>query len=95
MALGRVVVSTARGGSAEYVRDGQNALVFAVDDPAALADSVSRLSGDEALRARLLAGGRETAAQFPADRFAQRSVEKIVQAASPQSRLRGPAGRAS
>jgi glycosyltransferase involved in cell wall biosynthesis len=81
MGLGRPVVTTARGGTAEFVRDGENALVFPADDAAALAERVKRLAGDEALRSRLLAGGRRTAAQFTATRFARRTVEEILRAA--------------
>ena len=53
MGVGRPVVTTARGGTAEFVADGDNALVFAAEDPAALAACVERLAGDEALRERL------------------------------------------
>ncbi len=61
MGLGRPVVATARGGSAEFLQDGTNALVVPHDDPAALAAAVRRLAADEALRTRLVAGGRATA----------------------------------
>lgn len=70
MAVGRPVVATARGGSAEYLRDGENCLVFdASAGASALAAAVRRLAGDEALRARLLTGGRETAAGLHEDAF--------------------------
>jgi glycosyltransferase involved in cell wall biosynthesis len=61
MARGRPVVATGRGGSAEYLRDGENCLLFEADDPAALATAVERLADDPDLRARLRAGGLETA----------------------------------
>jgi glycosyltransferase involved in cell wall biosynthesis len=61
MALGRPVVATGRGGSAEYLRDGENCLLFPAGDAAALAAAVSRLAQDGPLRARLRAGGEETA----------------------------------
>jgi glycogen(starch) synthase len=61
MAVGRPVVATGRGGSGEYLRDDDNALLFDAEDPAALAAQVTRLAGDEALRERLGASGRETA----------------------------------
>jgi len=62
MAAGRPVVATGRGGSGEYLRGGENCLLFAPGDPRALADAVRRLASDEALRERIVAGGRRTAA---------------------------------
>jgi glycosyltransferase involved in cell wall biosynthesis len=61
MARGRPVVATGRGGSAEYLRDGENCLLFDADDPGALASAVERLANNPGLRARLRAGGLETA----------------------------------
>jgi glycosyltransferase involved in cell wall biosynthesis len=84
MATGRPVVSTARGGTAEFLRDGDNALVFEPDDAAALAACVTRLAVDASLRSRLRAGGRRTAVTFPASEFAVRTVEAIVRAARPR-----------
>lgn len=81
MALGRPVVTTARGGTAEFVRDGENALVFDVDGDAELAAAVRRLAADAALRAHLREGGRQTAAHYTITRFAELTLEEIVQAA--------------
>ena len=64
MAAGRPVVATATGGAAEYLRDGVNALIVPVDDPAGLAAAVQRLAGDRALRDLLVRGGSATAARF-------------------------------
>jgi len=61
MGVGRPVVATGRGGSGEYLRDGENALLFDAEDPAALARCVERLAGDEDLRERLRTNGLETA----------------------------------
>jgi glycosyltransferase involved in cell wall biosynthesis len=61
MAKGRPVVATGRGGSAEYLRDGKNCLLFEAGDAQALAAAVLRLEADATLRARLRAGGLETA----------------------------------
>lgn len=61
MARGRPVVATGRGGSAEYLRDGENCLLFQAGDPVALAAALHRLAGDPVLRARLVQGGLETA----------------------------------
>jgi glycosyltransferase involved in cell wall biosynthesis len=61
MAKGRPVVATGRGGSAEYLRDGENCVLFEAGDADALAAAVRRLADDPGLRARLRAGGLETA----------------------------------
>jgi glycogen(starch) synthase len=61
MARGRPVVATGRGGSAEYLRDGENCLLFEAGDPATLAAAIERLAKDPDLRARLRVGGLETA----------------------------------
>ena len=90
MAVGRPVVSTARGGTSEFVRDGENALVFDPDDDAALAACVTRLAQDDALRAALVSAGGQTAAQFTITRFAAETVAEIVAAGQ-----RGPALTAS
>jgi glycosyltransferase involved in cell wall biosynthesis len=62
MACAVPVVATATGGAAEYLRDETNALLVPPGDPPAIARAVRRLAGDEALRSRLVAGGRRTAA---------------------------------
>jgi glycosyltransferase involved in cell wall biosynthesis len=85
MGLGRPVVTTARGGTSEYVQDGVNALVVPSDDPAAIASCVGRLARDEGLRARIRAGGRRTAGWYTAERFAKRTVEAITRAAFERS----------
>jgi glycosyltransferase involved in cell wall biosynthesis len=69
MGLGRPVVATARGGAAEYLRDGVNALVVPPDDPEAVAAAVRRLADDPALRARLREGGLATAGAYTAEDF--------------------------
>jgi glycosyltransferase involved in cell wall biosynthesis len=61
MAKGRPVVATGRGGSAEYLRDGENCLLFEAGDAEALTAAVRRLAEDPALRTRLREGGLETA----------------------------------
>jgi glycosyltransferase involved in cell wall biosynthesis len=61
MAKGRPVVARGRGGSGEYLRDGENCLLFAAGDAQALAAAVRRLAEDPALRARLRDGGLATA----------------------------------
>src|SRR5690606_13119093 len=49
MALGRPVVTTSAGGSAEVVVDGESGFVVPPADPAALADAVERVLRDPAL----------------------------------------------
>lgn len=76
MAVGRPVVATGRGGSGDYLRDGENALLFAAGDPAALAARLRRLDGDPALRERLRAGGLATARSLPERRWLQAVVDE-------------------
>jgi glycogen(starch) synthase len=63
MAVGTPVIATGTGGSGEYLRDGDNCLLIAPGDPAALAAAVRRLAADPQLRRRLRRGGLETAAR--------------------------------
>jgi glycosyltransferase involved in cell wall biosynthesis len=70
MACGRPVVATGTGGSGEFLVDGANCLLFAPGRPEALAAAVGRLSGDPALRQRLVEGGLRTAGAFHTDRLA-------------------------
>jgi len=60
MAMGTVVVGTATGGNAELLRDGENALVFPVDDAPALAACLVRLGADPGLFRRLQSAARLT-----------------------------------
>jgi glycogen synthase len=85
MGVGRPVVSTARGGSAEFLRDGENALVFEPGDAQGLADAITRLASDPELRERLLRGGRLTAAEHTIERFADQTVQAILDAAGSRS----------
>jgi glycosyltransferase involved in cell wall biosynthesis len=63
MARGRPVVATGRGGSGEYLRDGENCLRFEAGDAGALAAAVQRLAADPALRTHLRVHGVTTAAR--------------------------------
>jgi glycosyltransferase involved in cell wall biosynthesis len=71
MASGRPVVATGRGGSAEYLVDGVNSLLYPGDDPVGLAERVERLAVDRELRARLRQAGLETALEHTEERFNQ------------------------
>ncbi len=81
MARGRPVVASGRGGSAEYLRDGENCLIAAADDPPALAEAVRRLAADGALRSRLRAGGLATAPRHTDAAF-NRQVEAALREAA-------------
>ena len=74
MAVGRPVIATGRGGSGEYLEHERNALLFEAGDAGALADAVRRLAADAALRARLRAGGFETAAELTEERWTEAVV---------------------
>lgn len=78
MACGRPVIATGRGGSAEYLIDGENALLFPAGDAAALADRVERLARDPELRARLCARGVPTAAEHTDERFHAAVAETLL-----------------
>jgi len=81
MAAGTAVVATGTGGSGEYLSDGDNCLIYAPrDDPAALAAAVARLR-DMQLRAKLRAGGLETAGRFSERGFNEGVAERIAAAA--------------
>lgn len=82
MGMARPVVTTMRGGTAEFVRDGENALVFDVDDDAELARLIYRLAENGPLRERLRVGGMRTAAAHTVTGFAAKTVEHILLAAS-------------
>jgi glycosyltransferase involved in cell wall biosynthesis len=80
MALGRPVVATGLGGSAEYLTAEQNCLLVEPERPDQLAAAARRLSGDPELRARLRAGGIETAARHTEPIF-NAAVERVLLAA--------------
>ncbi len=58
LASGLAVVGTTTGGSAEILRDGDNALTFPADDAATCATQLARLCDDPALFRRLAVAGR-------------------------------------
>ena len=78
MAVGCPVVGTAVGGAAEYLRDGENALVVEPADPTAIAAAVRRLEGDPALRERLIVGGSRTADALRYDRFLDQLADSVA-----------------
>ncbi len=86
MARGRPVVATGRGGSAEYLRDGENCLRFDADDAPALAAALRRLARDPELRARLRQGGIATAARHTEPVFNAAVERAVLEVARPESR---------
>ena len=82
MARGRPVVATGRGGSAEYLRDGENCLLFDAGDPQALAAALGRLGADAALRERLREGGLATAPRHTEDRLNAAVEAAVLEAAA-------------
>jgi glycogen(starch) synthase len=89
MAHGVPVVATGRGGSAEYLRDGDNALLHPPADAPALAGALRRLANDPVLRERLRAGGAEAAPRHTAGGF-NRGLEAELAAAAASGRKVAP-----
>jgi glycosyltransferase involved in cell wall biosynthesis len=87
MSCGLPVVATACEGPDEFLRHEENALVTAPGDAASLAGALVRLLGDQALRDRLRAGGRQTSLRFTPARMATETlaVYRKVIAAAPAS----------
>jgi glycosyltransferase involved in cell wall biosynthesis len=72
MACGVPVVAFDAGGTHEVLEPEANGLLVPNKDARAMAEAVLRLKGDDALRSRLIAGGRQTARQlFDARRNAE------------------------
>jgi glycosyltransferase involved in cell wall biosynthesis len=76
MACGTPVVAVPSGGAADYLVEGENALLVPAGDADALSAAIRRLAADPALRQRLAAGGLRTAARYTADAYADR-LERI------------------
>jgi glycogen(starch) synthase len=71
MAAGVPVVASGTGGSAEYLRHGENALVAPADDPAGWTDAIRLLADSDQLRATLRRAGFATA-----DRYSERRANE-------------------
>jgi glycogen(starch) synthase len=84
MACGVPVIATGTGGSGEYLRDGENCLIFRAGDSEDLARTAQRVAKDVALRGRLVEGGMATAGRLNMDRCAD-ELERLHQRAA-----RGP-----
>jgi glycogen synthase len=82
MAAGVPSVAAATGGVPELVRDGENALLVAPENPEALAEALARVVRDETLRERLVREGRKTAAELRWSRIADRYEDVYLRALS-------------
>ena len=81
MAAGVPVVATPVGGIVDFAQDGVNCLLAAPENSAAVAQAVQKLLDDLALRVRLIAGGRETAARYDWPDLAKRMdalIKKLI-----------------
>jgi glycogen(starch) synthase len=87
MACGCPVLATGRGGSAEYLREGENCLLTPAGDAAALAKVVRRLADGPELRERLRQGGLATAVRHPEAAFNE-AVEHHLQEMASQGSAR-------
>ena len=84
------VVATRVAAVGEVVDDGGTGLLVPPEQPEAIADAVLELLGDDALRARMGAAGREAAlAQFDAERAADIYVQAYEAALAYAARRRG------
>jgi len=83
MALGRPVLATGRGGSGDYLRDRENAILFPAGDASALASALRSLAADAELRARLRHGGYLTVDTHGERAFNREAGQEIVAAARP------------
>ena len=77
LAAGAVLVSSAPGAPREYLRHGENALLFPPGDAPALAGELQRLIAEPALVRTLLAGARRTADELSLDRVVDDVYELI------------------
>ncbi len=92
MASGTPVVSVGHGGPGEFLRNGENALIFEKENPEDLARAISRMATDAELRTRLALAGRKTVEEkFSLERYVDR-LEAILEGAI-AGNLGGAGGR--
>src|SRR2546425_8418397 len=92
MACGTALVTYDNGGSRDYARDGETALVAPRRDVAALAAALERMLGDDELRRRLAAAGATyVRTTFDWDRAVAR-LERIFTALAEGRTSRPPGG---
>jgi glycosyltransferase involved in cell wall biosynthesis len=83
MASGLPIVASGVGGLADFLVDGENALLHQPKSPASLASALTRLLDDEGLRARLAAAALQTARQFEIGTLLDRVARLIESAVGP------------
>jgi glycosyltransferase involved in cell wall biosynthesis len=88
MGRGRPVVATGSGGSGEYLRDGENCLLFEAGDAESLAAALGRLAEDADLRRGLHERGLETAARYTEPLYNEAVERALIEAVGGRSRVR-------
>jgi glycosyltransferase involved in cell wall biosynthesis len=91
IAAGRPIVATAVDGTAEVLRDGDNALVAAPGDRVGIAARIERLLADPRLGPGLVERARPLLAEFDIDamvRAQERLYRQLLDAAAAQRRSR-------
>ncbi len=83
MAAGAPIVASAIEGYQNVARAGQDALLVPPGDVTALRNALRRLLDEPALRARLVASGRDRAEEFSMRRLAERYLELYARALVP------------
>ncbi|MGH9009591.1 MAG: glycosyltransferase, partial [Acidimicrobiia bacterium] len=91
LAAGLPVVASDIPVFAEYLRDGESALLVPPGDPAALAGALHRLAGDPAMRQTLAAGGKPLVDRFTWAASA-RTHRDIYSAATEKAAVGSPPG---
>ncbi len=81
LAVGTPVIATTVGGVAEVVRDGDNGLLVAPGDAAALARAIASYFADAGLRARLRAAAAPSVAEYAPDQVFGRLEQELLEAA--------------
>ncbi len=84
MACGTPVVMTDSGGSSDYARPDENAIVVRPRDSRALARAIKRVLEDKELRTRLRQEGLKTAAMFSSENAARRFEEFLLEVVGQQ-----------
>jgi glycosyltransferase involved in cell wall biosynthesis len=78
MAVGAPVVASGRGGSAEYLRDRENCLIFDVEGGGeSLAGAIRKLAGDPELRERVRSAGFRTSGRLTVDAYDE-AIERLL-----------------
>ncbi len=85
MASGAAVIVTDNGGSRDYARHEENALVIEPRDPRAIADALERLLDDPPLRSKLARAGLQTAQHYTLDKHMEDLEQLMLSLAQPEA----------